>query len=161
MRFGQPKVLLRQAGQQIAPAISPDGRWMAYTSDESGRSEVYVTPFAPQGPAPGGKWQVSNDGGAVPRWSPIGRELFYRGPDRRVMAVAYTSKSDSFAAEKPRVWAEKRLANVFNPSFDVAPDGKHIVGLFDAEEGKPDTMLRVLLHVDDELRRRAALGSAK
>ena len=55
------------------PAVSPDGRWIAYKSDESGRFEVYVRPF----PGPGGKWQISNAGGKLPIWSRNSRELFF------------------------------------------------------------------------------------
>jgi hypothetical protein len=162
LRLGQPLPLLRQAGQQMNPAISSDERWVAYHSDESGRYEVYVMPFAPHSPGQRGKWQVSNEGGSQPRWSRDRRELFYQGSDHRVMAAAYSVKGNSFVAEKPRVWAEKRLKDFgISPSFDVAPDGKRVVGLFDAEDTKPETSLRVLLNVGDELRRRTAAGAAK
>jgi hypothetical protein len=78
------------------------------------------------------------------------------------MAVAYTSNGKSFVAEKPRVWAETRLADIgAAPSFDVGPDGKRVVGLFDAVDVKPETMLHLLLNVGDELRRRAAARAAK
>jgi serine/threonine-protein kinase len=91
---------------EFNPAFSPDGRWLAYTSNESGTSEVYVRPF----PGSGGRWQVSTGGGAFPVWSRDGRELLFRALlDRRVMAAGYTAKADSFAAGKPRVWTETRL----------------------------------------------------
>ncbi len=158
LRLGQPQPLLRQAGNQFSPAISPDGRWVAYSSDQSGRHEVYVIPFSPQDPVRGPRSQVSNEGGASPVWSRAGRELFYQALDNHLMAVSYTGKGDSFAPEKPRLWAGKRLSDGLggSPSFDVAPDGKRVVGIFDAEETKPETHLRVLLNVTDELRRRTA-----
>jgi serine/threonine-protein kinase len=163
MRLGQPQPLLLQEGQQRQPVISPDGHWVAYYSDETGRDEVYVMSFAPRGPPRGGKWQVSNEGGLEPRWSRS--VLFYRSPDGRLMAAAYAAKGDSFAAQEPRAWNDKPLMSTptNNPaSFDVAPDGKRMVGLFAVEESKPDeTHLRVLLNVGDELRRRAAAGQAK
>ena len=80
------------------PAVSPDGRWIAYASDESGRFEVYVRPF----PGPGGKWQVSNAGGTLPIWSHNGRELFFQNPDNRIMVADYEWKNESFVPGKPR-----------------------------------------------------------
>jgi hypothetical protein len=156
LRLGQPQPLLQQAGSKGAPAISPDGRWVAYASSASGRFEVYVMPFSPQGKASGRKWLVSNLGGWSPIWSRNGRELFYGGLDRRVQVAAYTVKGDAFAAEKPRFWSEKQLAdNGSFAGFDISPDGKRVLGLFPAEEARPETILHVLLNVDSELRRRA------
>ena len=78
------------------------------------------------------------------------------GPHRRVQVAAYTVKGDAFAAEKPRFWSEKQLAdNGSFPGFDVAPDGKRVLGLFPAEDAKPETILHVLINVDSELHRRA------
>ena len=69
---------------ELHPAVSPDGRWLAYTSNESGANEVYVRPF----PATtGGRWQVSNGGGIQPRWSPDGRELFFLDGASRLVAA--------------------------------------------------------------------------
>src|SRR5262249_19670864 len=62
------KILVQRAGEQAAPAVSPDGRWLAYQSDESGRREVYIIPFSPRGGASNGRWQVSNSGGSWPIW---------------------------------------------------------------------------------------------
>jgi serine/threonine-protein kinase len=159
MQLGPPQPLLRQAGLQAGPAISPDGRWLAYNSDdETGRLEVYIIPFSPQDTSLGGKWQVSTGGGRGPKWSRNGSEIFFRAPDDTLMAATATVKGDSFEPFSPRVWSTKRLAN-FGPywNFDVAPDGKHLIGVFDIEETKPDaTHLRVLLNVDVELRRRRA-----
>jgi predicted Ser/Thr protein kinase len=162
LRLAQPQPLLRQAGVQGMPAFSPDGRWVAYHSSEAGRLEVYVMPFSPRGPALTGKWVVSNEGGWWPAWSRNSRELFYLNLDRRVIAVPYIAKGDSFVVEKPRVWAERRLADVgATSSFDVAPDGKRVVALFDVEETRPETHLRVLLNVGDKLRRRAPTEARK
>ena len=69
--------LLTSTFREADPAISPDGRWLAYTSNESGRQEVYVRPY----PAGAGRWQVSDNGGGYPRWARNGRELFYRVDD--------------------------------------------------------------------------------
>jgi len=156
LQLGQPQALWRQAGGQYAPAISPDGRWLAYNSDESaGRADVYVTPFSPGSTAAGGKWQVSSEGGVNPVWSRDGRELFYRSADRHVMVAGYLVRGLSFLSVQPRSWAARRLGVAGGlPSFDVVPDGSRVVGIFESEESNPETHLRVLLNVAEELRRR-------
>jgi hypothetical protein len=142
--------------------LSPDGRWVAYTSNESGRFEIYVMPFSPQGRAVGRKWLVSNGGGTGPIWSHNGRELFYQGLDRRIEVAAYALRGDSFVAEKARHWSETRLVDTgFFPSFDVARDGKRVVAMFPAEDSRAATLVRVLLHVDGELRRRSPSDPAE
>jgi hypothetical protein len=72
---------------QFAPGPARTGRWIAYTSDESGRNEVYVQPFSDTSSAPAGKFQISSEGGAQPRWRRDGKELYYMALDRRLMAV--------------------------------------------------------------------------
>jgi Tol biopolymer transport system component len=152
LRLGQPQPLLQQAGSKGAPAISPDDRWLAYTSAVSGHFEIYVMPFSPQGKTMVRKWLVSNGGGFAPVWSHNSRELFYEGLDSRVQVAAYTVRGNSFIAEKPRFWSKKPIAD---DGFDVAPDGKRVLALLPAGEAKPETILHVLLNVDSELRRRA------
>jgi Tol biopolymer transport system component len=159
MRLGQPEPLLQNAS---SPAISPDGRFIAYTSDQSGRQQVYVMPFqlsAESGRAKAARSQVSNEGGAYVIWSQTAQELFYSGPDRRIWVTGYTINGDSFVPEKARVWSPKQLADFGNnPTFDMAPDGKRAAVLLEAggEDPKPETHIRVLLNVGDELRRRSA-----
>jgi Tol biopolymer transport system component len=77
--------------------FSPDGRWVAYDSNESGRSEIYVVPFPPGG----GKWQVSTAGGAMPRWRHDGKELFFISPDTQMMAASVSTSGTSFEATQP------------------------------------------------------------
>jgi len=138
-----------------APAFSPDGRWMAYCSNESGQLEVYVVPF----PGPGGKWRISTGGGKFPVWSRNGRELFFLDLNsNEIMVTTYKETADSFSATKPRRWSEKRLLDlgVAYP-YDVAPDGKRLAAVLYADgssEQKPLTNLAFLLHFFDELRRR-------
>src|SRR5262249_55160119 len=93
------------------PRLSPNGRWVAYVSDESGRAEVYVRPF----PGSGSRWAISKDGGDVPVWARNGRELFYRNADQ-MMAVEVTS-DPTFSASKPRVLFEAKTEG-----YDVTPD---------------------------------------
>ncbi len=151
---GKPELFLRTRFNEWAPAFSPDGRWLAYASNESGRYEIYIQPF-PEG---GVRWQVSSGGGAWTVWSRTRPELFYLRLDDRIMAVTYSVKGDAFIPETPRVWSEKRLAPVFGRrSFDLAPDGNRVVALMPspgAEEDKPQTRLTFLLNFFDELRRR-------
>ena len=160
LRGGKPEVFLQTSFDQREPMFSPDGQWLAYASNESGSYQVYVRAF----PDKGGKWQVSNDGGFVPAWSPNGRELFFRSGDRRIMVASYTVKGDSFLVDQPRVWSEKRLANVGSiglESYDIAPDGKRIAALMPVEtpEAEPaQNHVTFLLNFFDELRRKVPIS---
>jgi serine/threonine protein kinase/Tol biopolymer transport system component len=98
--------------------FSPDGRWVAYASNESGRSEVSVQAF----PGPGGKWQVSSEGGTMPRWSKDGRELFYLGAEGRLMA-AEVRLSPSFDSRVPTALFKVSLLESPDRQYDVSPDG--------------------------------------
>ena len=154
LRLGKAELFLGTPFIEVTPAFSPDGRWLAYASNESGTFEVYVRPF----PGPGGRWQVSTGGGRWPLWSRDGRELLFQTLDRRVMAVTYTAKGDSFAAGKPRLWTETRLGNTGTFSnYDLAPDGKRLAAIVaaDASVEKPPTHLTFPLNFFDELRRKA------
>src|SRR5262249_44958019 len=83
----KPQPFLQTPANEGGPTFSPDGRWLAYQSDESGRWEIYVRPF----PSPGGKVQISTEGGAEPVWARNGRELFYRN-GRKMMVTALETK---------------------------------------------------------------------
>jgi serine/threonine-protein kinase len=156
LHLGKPELFLGTPFFEFYPAFSPDGRWLAYASDESGTFEVYVRPF----PGPGGRWQISRGGGLFPLWSRDGRELLFQTLDGRVMAVGYAAKGDSFAAGKPRVWSETRLMNSSGmPVYDLAPDGKRLAAILASDQtGGEPTHLTFLLNFFDELRRRAPAG---
>jgi Tol biopolymer transport system component len=126
-RPGDPKPFLNTPAAEVAPAFSPDGRWLAYGSSESGSYEVFVRPF----PGPGGKWQVSTGGGVLPKWSRNGKELFYRTADSKIMVVTYTASSDSFRADKPQLWSLGQFTELglFTYNFDLHPDGKRFAVL--------------------------------
>ena len=112
-------------------------------------------------PDKGGKWLISTSSGAVPVWSPNGRELFYRTEDQRIMVVTYSATGDVFVAEKPRLWTEKRLAVNNGRNFDIAPDGKRFVALMPAdasEEQKTQSHVIFLQNFFYEVRRRAPDG---
>lgn len=156
LQMREPHPLLQQAGSKGAPALSPDGRWVAYSSSLGDGFEIFVMPLLAQMRATGRKWMVSSGGGHSPIWSRNGRQLFYEDFDRRVRVADCSVKGDSFVVEKPRLWCGKQLADIgFSPSYDVAPDSKRVLALLPAAETKPETIMHVLLNVDSELRRRA------
>jgi len=133
--------------------FSPNGRWVAYTSNESGRWEVYVRPF----PGPGGKVQISSEGGTEAVWSRNGRELFYRNR-ARMMAVA-VSMEPTFSAAKPRLLFEGRyemgvVSGMIN--YDVSRDGERFLML--KSSGAAEPPLDVVLNWFSELSRRAPSG---
>ncbi len=106
-----------------SPVLSPDGRYVAYLSNESGRDEIYVQTF----PEPGGKWQVSNGGGSDPSWRGDGKEIYYRSPDQKLMAVEVRPGAD-FQAGVPQALFPIRI-RVGNPRNKYAPsiDGQRFI----------------------------------
>ena len=125
------------------PRFSPDGRWLAYRSDESGRNEVYVRPF-PKGE---GRWVISLSGGAAPRWRGDGRELFYE-VNREIWAVAVTPSATGLNVGKPR-----RLFDIGAGSagWDVARDGQRIL-VGRGVEGRAPGSLTVIVNWAEALR---------
>jgi serine/threonine-protein kinase len=118
--------LIQTRFNEYHPMISPDGKWLAYTSDESGDLEVYVRPF----PAGLGKWLISTDGGWEPRWSKDGRELFFRNSDK--MMSSTIKYKPSFSATKPvtlfeRINAEQEMDPRGSPNYDIGPDGRFLM----------------------------------
>jgi serine/threonine-protein kinase len=158
-RAGKPEALLQTPFDERYAAFSPDGLWVAYTSNESGAYEVYVKAF-PEATSGGGKWQISSGGGSYPSWSRTGRQLFFETLDSRVMAAAYTVQGSSFVAEKPRTWSERQLSNLTNTSrnIDVAPDGKRFAVILPVEQaGSNQARSRVTFieNFFEEVRRKA------
>jgi serine/threonine-protein kinase len=159
LRAGKPEVLLQTAANERSPSLSPDGRWVAYFSDESGTTQVYVRAF----PDKGGKWQISNSGGTYPMWSRNGHELLFETPDQKIMAAAYTVKGDSFVADKPRMWSDRQLGGPGqNRNVDISPDGKRIAALMPAAESKESQEAQnhvvFIENFFDELRRKVPTG---
>ena len=152
-RKAQP--FLRTPYEDTAPMFSPDGKWLAYSSDESGRREIYVQPY----PGPGGKWQISTDGGQEPVWNPKGGELFFRSGSK-IMAVGVDTKS-GFAAGKPRRLFEGPYlptAGSF-PYYDVSPDGQLFLMLKPVEsQTSAPTQINVVLNWFEELKRKVPTG---
>jgi len=146
----------RTGTNENEPRFSPDGRWLAYISDESGRVEVYVQPY----PGPGGKWQISTEGGTEPVWNPNGRELFYRNGDK-MMAVDILTQP-GFTASTPRMLFEGRYEQPPVPlhNFDVSPDGQRFLMLKPVEQAQAaPTQINVVLNWFEELKRRVPVGA--
>ena len=150
---GEPQPFVRTKFDELQARFSSDGRWIAYASDESGRFEVYVQPF----PGPGGKWQVSAEGGNWPIWGRNGRELFYLSSNK-VMGVSVATQPN-FRASIPRIIADipTGLSNrLGNSSYDVSPDGQRFLFVkANMEKGPPDEV-RVVLNWTEELKQLAA-----
>jgi len=110
--------------------FSPDGRWVAYSSDESGREEIYVRPFQPDSSDASsevdGKWLISTGGGTEPRWSGDGKMLYYLAPDRKVMAVEITPNS-GFGASVPKALFQAPIFSTTSLQWDVTADGKRFL----------------------------------
>ena len=144
----KPIPFLKASAPAWDAQFSPDGRWVAYASRESGRWEVYVVPFDAAKLLSGagvesmqsGKWQISSDGGRVPRWRRDGKELFYIAPDNAIMAAEVDGKLASF-----NVGRSQRLfvapVNPFSSTFDVAPDGQRFVMSASPEQEEPPLVL--------------------
>ena len=148
-RLGDRKFqpFLQTRFNEIAPRFSPDGRWLAYASDESGRFEIYVQPY----PGPGGKWQISTEGGREPVWARNG-ELFYRNGEKTM--VVETTTRPTFSAGNPKVLFEGRYANYQSlPDYDVTPDGQRFLFLKAGEEARSE--INVVLNWQEELREKA------
>jgi Tol biopolymer transport system component len=137
-----------------APQFSPDGHWLAYVSDESGRFETYVRPY----PA-GGKTPISTDGGTEPVWNHNGRELFYRSGNK-MMAVDIATQP-SFTASKPRLIFEGPyvLTGTTMPEYDVSSDGQHFLML--KPEPAAPTQINVVLNWSEELKQKVPAGLKK
>jgi Tol biopolymer transport system component/tRNA A-37 threonylcarbamoyl transferase component Bud32 len=157
VRKGQ--VFLQTKFNEAAPQFSPDGHWIAYVSDESGRKEIYVQPY----PGPGGKWQISTEGGAEPLWNRNGRELFYRNGSK-LMAVEITTKP-SFSPGTPKMLFEgqyQTLPTISTPNYDVSPDGQRFLMLKPTEqEQSATTQINVVLNWFEELKQKVPVGNRK
>ena len=157
LRLGDHKAqpFLRTPFNETAPRFSPDGRWLAYVSDESGRNEIYVQPY----PGPGGKWQISTEGGTEPAWNPNGRELFYRSGNK-MMAVDIATQP-GFAAHKPRVLFEGQYqpTPATFPNYDVSPDGQRFLMIKPSEQAQAaPTQINVVLNWFEELKQKVPPG---
>ena len=128
-------------------SFSPDGKWLAYDSNESGEYRVYVVPF----PGPGGKWQVSRGDGRGPLWRRDGKEIFYLSADNKLIAVKVETSGDSFAAGEVRVLFDSQSYGVFG-RYSVSADGQRFVVVY--EESQPSSTLTFVSNWTAELKKK-------
>jgi serine/threonine-protein kinase len=156
----QPKVILSGKASFFGAEVSPDGRWMAYHSNEAGRNEVYVRPFPD---VEGGRWQISSGGGSRPAWSRSGGELFYLDADNLLVSAPISATGATFSAGVikpilPRAYLAGASARGLDlRSYDVAPDGQRFLMVKEpsARPNPNDTgSLMVITNWFDEIRRR-------
>jgi serine/threonine protein kinase len=153
-RKAQP--FIRTPFNESCPQFSPDGHWMAYVSNESAHNEIYVQSY----PGPGGKWQISTEGGTEPVWNRNGRELFYRNGNK-MMAVDVATQP-TFAGGKPRVLFEGPYVPTpaTFPNYDVSPDGQRFLMLKPSEQDQAaQTQINVVLNWFEELKQKVPTGT--
>jgi serine/threonine-protein kinase len=145
----QERPFVQTAAAESQPAFSPDGRWLAYVSNESGREEVYVQPF----PGPGPKLPISSEGGTEPVWAKTGHEVFYRNGNK--MLTVKIATEAQFSAGRPEVLFEGPYAVAAGPNYDVTRDGQRFLMLreIEHEPAPPPTTLHVVLNWHEELKR--------
>ena len=145
----KPRPFLQTPFGESGSVFSPEGRWLAYMSSESGRQEIYAQPF----PGPGGKRQISTEGGREPVWARTG-ELFYRNGNQ-MMAVEITTEP-TFSAGTPKVLFEGDFQRgaVSRANYDVAPDGQRFVMIQVNDPDSGATQINVVLNWFEELKRR-------
>jgi len=149
------KLLLKEEYAEVHPAISPDGKYLAYMSNESGKAEVYVRPFPEVNR---GRWQISTGGGESPLWSPDSRALFYLNGEA-VMEVPVDTKS-TFSAGKPTILFRGTYVAGYReaPSWDIHPDGKRFLMIKPPGAAPPTAALprkiNIVLNWFEELKQR-------
>jgi Tol biopolymer transport system component len=144
----KPYPFLQSTFNELGARFSPDGKWLAYFSLESGRPEVYVVPF----PGPGGKWQVSTGGGTWPRWRRDGKEIFYLSPDNKVMAAEVRASGTSFEIGAAQPLFETRPYRSGGAAFDVSADGQRFIIEYAGEQ--PTAAITLVVNWDAELKKK-------
>ena len=136
--LGEPVTFLQSPFDEGSPKFSPDGQFVAYVSDESGRDEIYVRTF----PGGDGKWRVSTNGGTAPRWRRDGKELFY--VQRTTLMAVTIRTAPRFTAGTPARLFERQMLESMNPEYDVTPDGKRFLVREEPADERP-----LAIHVVD------------
>jgi Tol biopolymer transport system component len=147
-----PSALMTSPFREASGAFSPDARWVAYMSNESGQNEIYVRTFVPPGPAgvavaaAGGQWQVSTAGGIFPVWRPDGKELYFINPAGAMMAAPIAVTGSTLEPGVPVVLFPTRVVGggvdaQYGRQYDVAPDGRFLINTELDRAAAPITML--------------------
>jgi serine/threonine protein kinase len=144
----KPTPLVQYQNTAFASAFSPDGKWLAFCSSETGEQKVYVVPF----PGPGGKWQVSPGGGCFPRWRRDGKELLYLSPDNKVYSAEVKATGSSFEVGTVKSLFEIRVYRSVYGGYDVTADGQRFV--FAHESGQPNAAITLLVNWDSQLKKK-------
>jgi Tol biopolymer transport system component len=150
-----PKALLVTEFSELNGEVSPDGRWLAYQSNESGQFEIYVRPFPN---VHEGRWPISTGGGTRPLWAPGGRELFYLSPGGRLMVVPVQTAS-SFAAGSAEILFDEPYfvggVGILGRTYDISPDGRRFLMIKESEEATSASLsMTVVLNWFEELKAR-------
>jgi serine/threonine protein kinase/Tol biopolymer transport system component len=149
----EPWLFLKTNFAEAAGQFSPDGRWVAYQSNETGRYEIYVRPFVDPAAAgskvtgTGGQWQVSTGGGMFARWRLDGKELYYNGPDGRMMAAPMTASGTTLEPGTPVALFQARIYgggtdNNLGRQYDVARDGRFLINTIVDDAASPITLIQ-------------------
>ncbi len=146
-----PVGLLTGVNDDKQPRVSPDSKWLAYVSNESGREEVYVRPLAPEG----GRVAVSSGGGGEPLWAPDGKRLYYRSADQLMEATISSSPTLSVTGRRA-LFSGPYASDIYHPNYDVAPDGKGFVMIRPVQETR-----RLVMVVNWARELRARMGGVK
>lgn len=154
-KVANPTAFLSTPANEREPIFSPDGRWLAYSSNESGRFEVYVRAF----PDIGRQWVISEGGGSYPTWSRSNQELYYGTPAGQIMSAAYTAEGQTFRVQKARPWAESRYSlRGPNRMFDLHPQGQRFaVAPAQLPDGGKRDHLSFIFNFFEELQRLAPI----
>ena len=139
---GEPRMVVATPAEERYAKLSPDGRWLAYVSNENGRFEVYVQPM----PQTGSKWLVSRGGGLQPQWSADGGDLYFIATDRKLMVMGITTDGAALVPSVPTALmntnvTEWELSNQ-GTGYVVPPDGKRILISTSTDVGRPITLLQ-------------------
>jgi eukaryotic-like serine/threonine-protein kinase len=150
----KPVLLLGTEFNEGEGLFSPDMRWIAFTSNESGRSEIYVRPFLASGPsAPSlgeGKWQVSKDGGTGAKWRRDGKEITFEGPGNALMAVDVNGSGAAFQMGTP----QKLFTLPASPGWDMTADGKRfLLTVSSGQDQSAQTPITIVLNWQADLKK--------
>jgi len=153
---GKPQPLINTHFNEFHPTISPSGRWLAYSSDESGRAEIYIKPY----PGPGGTIPVTTDGGREPVWDPSEKELYYRDDNGYKLFKVSILTEPTVQVGSPELLFEGRFMGnswFWGRNYDISPQGDFFI-LIEEGEMQPATQINIVLNWFEELKRLAPTG---